>query len=64
MQLETLSEFFRWSVDDEIGNRREPVNYEDIPQRLIDALIATEDVRFYSHLGVDLQSLMRDSTDL
>ena len=44
---------------DEIGNRRDPVNYEDIPQRLIDALIATEDVRFYSHPGVDLQSLMR-----
>ncbi|MBG09738.1 MAG: peptidase [Gammaproteobacteria bacterium] len=44
---------------DEIGNRRDPVEYEDIPQRLIDALIATEDVRFYSHPGVDFQSLMR-----
>lgn len=44
---------------DEIGNRRTPVNFEDIPQVLIDALIATEDVRFYSHSGVDLQSLMR-----
>lgn len=44
---------------DEIGNRRNPVNYEDIPQVLTDALIATEDVRFYSHPGVDLQSLVR-----
>ena len=44
---------------DEIGNRRDPINYEDIPKHLIDALIATEDVRFYSHPGVDLQSLMR-----
>ncbi len=44
---------------DEIGNRRNPVDYEDIPQVLTDALIATEDVRFYSHPGVDLQSLMR-----
>ena len=44
---------------DEIGNRRNPVDFEDIPQRLIDALIATEDVRFYSHPGVDPQSLMR-----
>ncbi|MFT4862191.1 MAG: penicillin-binding protein 1A [Pseudohongiellaceae bacterium] len=44
---------------DEIGNRRNPVNYEDIPQVLIDALIATEDARFYSHPGVDAQSLMR-----
>lgn len=44
---------------DEIGNRRDPVNYEDLPQVLIDALIATEDVRFYSHPGVDIQSLLR-----
>lgn len=44
---------------DEIGNRRNPVNYEDIPPLLTNALIATEDVRFYSHSGVDLQSLVR-----
>ncbi len=44
---------------DEIGNRRDPVEYEDLPQVLIDALIATEDVRFYSHPGVDAQSLLR-----
>lgn len=44
---------------DEIGNRRDPVMYDDIPQHLIHALIATEDVRFYSHPGVDIQSLMR-----
>lgn len=44
---------------DEIGNRRNPVEYEDIPQVLTDALIATEDVRFYSHPGVDLWSLGR-----
>ena len=44
---------------DEIGNRRNPVQYEDIPTVLINALIATEDVRFYSHPGVDIQSLLR-----
>ena len=44
---------------DELGNRRNPVQYEDIPEVLINALIATEDVRFYSHPGVDLQSLLR-----
>jgi len=44
---------------DEIGNRRNPVQYEDIPSVLINALIATEDVRFYSHPGVDIQSLIR-----
>ena len=44
---------------DEIGNRRNPIEYEDIPKILTDALIATEDVRFYSHPGVDIQSLLR-----
>lgn len=44
---------------DEIGNRRTPVDYEDIPQVLTDALIATEDVRFYQHPGVDIQALAR-----
>ena len=44
---------------DEIGNRRNPVQFNDIPGVLINALIATEDVRFYSHPGVDVQSLIR-----
>jgi len=44
---------------DEIGNRRNPITYEDIPKVLHDAVIATEDVRFYSHGGVDIQSLAR-----
>ena len=44
---------------DEIGNRRNPVTFEEIPQVLTNALIATEDVRFYSHPGVDIQSLLR-----
>ncbi len=44
---------------DEIGNRRDPVAFEDIPAVLLDALIATEDARFYSHPGVDVQSLLR-----
>jgi len=43
----------------EIGNRRDPVDYGDIPGLLTDALIATEDLRFYSHPGVDLQALVR-----
>ena len=44
---------------DEIGNRRNPVIYEEIPRVLLNAVIATEDSRFYSHPGVDLQSLLR-----
>jgi len=35
------------------------VDYENLPQHLIDALIATEDVRFYSHSGIDLRGLAR-----
>lgn len=38
---------------------RTNVQYEDLPQHLIDALIATEDVRFFEHQGVDSRSLMR-----
>lgn len=33
--------------------RRIPVKYDDIPQHLIEALIATEDSRFYDHPGID-----------
>lgn len=38
---------------------RQPIHFEDLPQHLIDALIATEDVRFYEHDGVDNKSLLR-----
>ncbi len=33
---------------------RELVTYEDLPEVLIDAIIATEDSRFFQHNGVDL----------
>ncbi|MFQ3248572.1 MAG: penicillin-binding protein 1A [Glaciecola sp.] len=33
--------------------RRIPVSLEDVPETLVQALIATEDSRFYSHIGVD-----------
>ncbi|MDF1570895.1 MAG: transglycosylase domain-containing protein [Bacteroidales bacterium] len=33
--------------------------YREIPGHLVDALIATEDVRFYSHNGIDRKSSMR-----
>lgn len=35
------------------------VEYKDIPECVIDALIATEDVRFYEHSGIDLRGLAR-----
>jgi len=38
---------------------RTPADFKDLPQNLIDALIATEDVRFEEHSGVDFKSIMR-----
>lgn len=38
---------------------RQPVMFEDFPKHLIEALIATEDSRFYEHDGIDNISLMR-----
>jgi penicillin-binding protein 1A len=38
---------------------RTNATFEDLPAHLIDALIATEDVRFYEHHGVDYYSLFR-----
>lgn len=41
------------------NENRTYVRYEEIPQHLIDALISTEDVRFYRHSGIDLRGLLR-----
>lgn len=38
---------------------RTNVRYEDLPQHLIDALVSTEDARFFSHQGVDGRSYVR-----
>ena len=38
---------------------RRPVSFDEIPSHLKDALVATEDARFYKHDGVDKRSLMR-----
>jgi penicillin-binding protein 1A len=35
---------------------RSPVDYEELPQNLIDALIATEDIRFEEHAGIDFKA--------
>ncbi|WGE72283.1 penicillin-binding protein 1A [Actinobacillus equuli subsp. haemolyticus] len=44
----------------EVGEqRRIPVKLAEIPQTLIDAIIATEDVRFYDHKGIDPKGIMR-----
>lgn len=38
---------------------RSNVEFENIPKPVTDALIATEDVRFYKHNGIDLRSIGR-----
>ena len=38
---------------------RLPVSYDQLNPHLIDALIATEDSRYFSHAGVDVQALSR-----
>lgn len=38
---------------------RQPVLFEELPDHLVKALIATEDIRFYDHAGIDQKSLAR-----
>ena len=39
--------------------RRIPVRYEQLPKRLIQAFLATEDDRFFRHHGVDWEGILR-----
>lgn len=38
---------------------RTNVSYQDLPEHLIEALISTEDQRFYKHKGIDSKSALR-----
>src|SRR5215212_11089936 len=49
----SMGKFFR-----EKGNRSF-VQYKDISKHVVDALVATEDERFYDHSGIDGRSLAR-----
>lgn len=48
----TLGKFY-------FNDNRTPVAFEDLPKHLVDALIATEDIRFYEHSGIDARGVMR-----
>jgi penicillin-binding protein 1A len=48
----TLGKFY-------LNDNRTPVAYKDLPQNLINALVATEDARYYSHSGVDARGTLR-----
>src|SRR5579863_2713159 len=44
--------------------RRIPIPYNKIPKQLINAVLATEDQRYFSHSGVDIQGLGRAALQL
>lgn len=41
--------------------RREKISYEDLPQVFVDALVATEDSRFFEHNGFDAPRFLKAS---
>ena len=41
------------------AEKREYINIEDIPQSVKDAVLSTEDTRFYSHIGLDPKRLIK-----
>ena len=41
------------------NENRTPVQLEDLPQNLIDALVSTEDERFFEHSGIDFRGTLR-----
>lgn len=50
--MQSLGRYYRY--ENRVG-----VQYADLSPNLINALVATEDVRFYDHTGVDFKSMFR-----
>ena len=48
----TLGKFY-------FDDNRTPIDYEDLPKNLVDALVATEDARYYEHSGIDGRGTLR-----
>lgn len=48
---ETLGKYY--------NENRTPVKYEDLPEHLVEALVATEDERYYEHAGIDARGTLR-----
>ena len=48
---ETLGKYY--------SENRTPIKYEDLPEHLVQALVATEDERFYQHAGIDAKGTVR-----
>lgn len=47
----TLGKYYR--------ENRTPVKFQDLPENLIQAVVATEDERFYNHSGIDMRGTAR-----
>ncbi|WP_019038703.1 transglycosylase domain-containing protein [Psychroflexus tropicus] len=54
-----LLDFQGRTIDKIYQLNRQSITYDDFPEHLKDALVATEDARFYEHDGVDNYSLLR-----
>ena len=48
----TLGKFY-------LNDNRTPVGYDELPEHLVQALIATEDARYYEHSGIDAIGFIR-----
>lgn len=48
---ETLGKYY--------SENRTPIKYEDLPNHLVQALVATEDERYYDHAGIDAKGTLR-----
>lgn len=53
----------RQLLSDEGQRTALPVQYDEIPDSIIQATLAAEDKRFFSHAGIDLQAIARASRD-
>jgi len=42
-----------------LNDNRTPVDYSELPKHLVDALIATEDIRYQDHSGIDVRGTLR-----
>lgn len=40
-------------------DNRTPVSFKELPKHLVDALIATEDIRYFDHAGIDARGTLR-----
>lgn len=53
---ETIGKFY--------NENRTAIKYSDLPKHLVDALVSTEDERFYDHSGIDARGTLRAVTSL